>query len=237
MKPVGTFISICAAALLLAPGAAWAQTKDAWKYDLVPYIWGSGLDGTVGVGLVTTDVNAGISDLVEFVDIGGSIRFEARSNPWGWFAEGFFVRLEDEQTILASTVAVQSEQTIAEAGLIHRVTDSVEAYLGVRYQGLDTRIDFPMITTAESDVDWMDGIIGLRWTPIRSEKWVVWMRGDIGTGGSNFVWLASVGGGYRFNKTLSVLAGYRYLDTDFEGTDLTWDMTQAGFGIGLGISW
>jgi len=229
--------ALLAAGALLLPGAAVAQTTDAWRFDLVPYVWGAGLEGTESIGAVTVELDASAGDLIEFLDAGGSLRFEARSNPWGWFVEGTYFKLEDEQTIPTGTIAIVVKQTIAEAGLIHRIKESLEAYLGVRYQRVDTRIGFPLLGTSEGDPDWMDGIIGLRWLPVRSDVGAVWLRGDIGTGGSNLVWLAEVGGAYRFNKTLSAVATYRYMDTDYEATGFTWDMVQSGFGIGIGISW
>jgi hypothetical protein len=235
-KPVLPLLAV--AFLFLASGVTAAQAADPWRFDVVPYVWGTGLEGTQAFGpFPPIELDASVGDLVEFLDAGGSLRFEARSNPWGWYVEGNYFRLEHEKTIMTGTISAVVKQTIGEAGIIHRINDKAEAYLGTRYQSVDTRIDFPLVGTGEGDPDWMDGILGVRWTPVRSDLGAVWVRADIGTGGSNFTWLAEVGGAYRFNKTWSVVAAYRYLDTDFESSAFTWDMVQSGFGIGAGISW
>lgn len=235
-RPKPMLQALTVAGLLLS-GATAVQAAEPWRFDLVPYVWGTGLDGTQAFGPFAVELDASVGDLVEFLDAGGSLRFEARSNPWGWFVEGNYFKLEDEQPILTGTISAVVKQTIAEAGILHRIGEKAEAYLGARYQSVDTRIDFPILGTADRDPDWVDGILGIRWTPVRSDLGAVWVRGDIGTGGSDFVWLAEVGGAWRFNKTWSVVAAYRYLDTDYQTSAFTWDMVQSGFGIGAGISW
>ena len=34
-----------------------------------------------------------------------------------------------------------------------------------------------------------------------------------------------------------VLLAYRYLDTEYESNQFKWDVSQSGFGIGLGFRW
>jgi hypothetical protein len=65
----------------------------------------------------------------------------------------------------------------------------------------------------------------------------LWLRGDIGAGGSDLVWLAAIGGGYRFNDRVALLLGYRHLDTDFEEDGFTWDVALAGVGVGVEFTW
>lgn len=50
----------------MAMGAAHAQTSDSpdkWRYEVMPYLWGAGIEGREGVGVVTADVSASARDL------------------------------------------------------------------------------------------------------------------------------------------------------------------------------
>ncbi|MCP4259954.1 MAG: porin family protein [Planctomycetes bacterium] len=84
---------------------------------------------------------------------------------------------------------------------------------------------------------WTDGFVGLRWTPVRSDKWWVWLRGDIGAGESDLVWNGSAGAGYRLNKTVSLALGYRYVDTDLNKNSFNWDVAMSGLLLSADFSW
>jgi predicted porin len=214
-----------------------AQADEPWEFHLTPYLWAAGMDGTIGVAGRDVSVNASFSDLVDFVDTGGALRFEARKGRWGGFADYFGVTLNDEQTIATGTIRTESKQRIAEAGVTYRITEPTELLAGLRYQSLDNEINFPLLGRRSSSNSWTDGFVGARWTPVKTDKWAVWLRGDIGAGQSDLTWLATAGAGYRFNKTVGVLVAYRYLKTDYEDGDFKWDIAQKGLGLGVDFAW
>jgi opacity protein-like surface antigen len=41
--------------------------------------------------------------------------------------------------------------------------------------------------------------------------------------------------GYKFNNTLGVDLGYRYVDIDFKEDDFIYDVSMQGIVVGLGI--
>lgn len=221
----------------LTIGVPAAQAQDQWNFHLTPYIWGAGIDGTIGVGGRDVDVDADFGDLAEFADSGGSIRFEASKGKWAGFADYFGVTLTNEQSTPFGRIDSESKQVIAEAGVSYRVAAPTELLAGVRYQSVDNKIDFPQVGRISDDNNWTDGFVGARWTPLMTDKWGLWLRGDIGAGGSNFTWLATAGAGYRFNKTVGILAAYRHLQTDYEDGDFKWDVGQKGLGVGLDFAW
>jgi hypothetical protein len=66
---------LCTTLALALPVPAAAQTtassdSDAWQFEITPYILGAGLNGTVGIGGVTADVDVSFSDLLENLDAG-----------------------------------------------------------------------------------------------------------------------------------------------------------------------
>lgn len=225
--------SVFAAALYTVPANA-----QNWEFHLAPYLWAAGQNGTIQAGPVSGDVDASFSDVIEFVDAGFAGHFEARNPQWGLFGDVFYVKLSDSVNLPVGTLGGEIKNRILEGGFSYRFADGVEALFGVRNQQNKLNLTLPApIGGVSRDRDWTDGFAGLRWTPVRTDKWSVWVRGDIGTGGSDLVWLASVGGFYHFNKTVSLGVGYRYLDTDYEKDGFKWDVAMHGLLLGLDFAW
>lgn len=200
---------IVASVTLLLPQRTLAQEQQTWQFLVAPYLWSTGIDGTVGIGGRDADVDLSFDDLLEFVDIAGGLRFEAVWNRWGFFGDIWFASLSDEESILTGEVEIDFDQTVAEAGAIYRIKPPLDIYFGVRYQDLDGEIRFPVIGTLKDGKDWTDFIVGARYAPQLSKRCRLVLRGDIGGGDSDSVWLAQVSGVYRFTKHWSVDAGYR----------------------------
>jgi predicted porin len=208
-----------------------------WQYGFTPYLWASSLDGTQTVAGRSFDVDAGFSDLVEFIDVGFAAHLEAQNDQWGWFTDAFYVKLSDEANLPQVALNGEVKQEIYEAGMSYRLNDSLEGLAGLRHQKSDIEIEARGIASIGTSESWTDGFVGLRWTPIDDGRWSLSFRGDVGAGDSDLVWLASVGVGYRFNDRFASFFGYRYLDTDYENDGFAWDIAQSGLGIGLEINW
>ena len=222
---VGSFIA-------LAASEVHAQEK--WSYEMVPFLWAAGIDGREGVGNAVVDVDASFKDLVDFVNIGAALRMSARRPPVGWFAEASYVELEADADTAIGAVRTRSTQTFAEGGLSYDFNSALAVYAGLRYQQLDTVLEFPSLRR-EGEESWVDGIVGARWTPIVSDNWVAWVRGDVGGGSSDLVWLAEAGGGYRWGSRWAAYLAYRVLDTDYEHNGFVYDMQQSGLLFGFGV--
>jgi predicted porin len=208
-----------------------------WSYQLTPYLWASNMDGTTAVAGQEVDFTAEFSDLVKHLDAGFAANFTAKSDTWGYFVDGMFVKLKADELGLRSGIDVAVDQKIVEAGLSYGLSEQFDLIAGGRYQKVDEDLNFPPIGSLNGGDSWIDGFIGAVWQPVNTDKWTLKLRGDIGAGDSDSVWQAGIGGGYRFNKTWSLLLAYRYLSTDYESDKFKWDVDQSGLGIGLGISW
>jgi hypothetical protein len=94
------------------------------------------------------------------------------------------------------------------------------------------RGDIDAIKVAEDDVsvhghNW-DGIVGVRGQVNVNDKWYLPYYADVGAGDSQLTWQVAGGVGYRFSK-LDVVAGYRYLDWNWnDDDDLLGDITIKG---------
>lgn len=221
----------------LTPLAVRAESEQGWNYQLTPYLWTTNIDGTQGIAGREFDVSTNASDLIDFLDIALAARLEAQNPRWGWFADVFYAKLSDKQNLPAGTLDGEFKQTILEGGFSYRFSEVLEGLAGLRHQNLDTDLRFSNLGSIGGDKGWTDGFVGLRWTARPMGNWRAWLRGDIGAGDSDLVWSATVGGGYQFNETVSLLFAYRYMDTDFQEDGFKWDMAMYGLGLGLGISW
>lgn len=233
-KSFKTFAAAAVAEILVF-GSAVAQAADdepRWRYAIAPYIWGTNIDGTVGTNQREVDVSADFSDIVEFVDVAGSLRFEAIKR-WGFFGDIFFASLSNDEDTPIGKVEVSFDQMIAEAGALYAFRPDVTGYFGARHQDLDGEIAIPVIGTRGADRNWTDAIVGVRYTPAFGNNWEGVLRADVGAGDSDLTWLAQVGLSYRFNQSWSAQLAYRYLYTDLDKDDFRWDVALDGFGVGL----
>jgi hypothetical protein len=220
------------ALIVLASGTSHAQ--DTWTYEASPFLWAAGLEGREGFGGVTADVDAQFKDLIEFVDIGLALRIVARRPPMGWFAEASYVEVQDDvDSALLGPVRFSSTQTFAEGGIQYELNSAFAVYGGLRFQSLELDIRTTPARLEQTE-EWIDAIVGARWTPLVSDSWVIWARGDVGGGSSDLVWLAEVGGGYRWNTTWGAYLAYRVLDTDYEHGGFVYDIRQSGLLFGFG---
>ena len=230
--------------------AASPANADAWSFQIEPYLLGVSIDGDAGIGRVTgADVDISTSDIIDSLDMGGMVHFEARhESGWGMFLDYAFMDLSDDITgprggVLSGDV----RQGVLEAMLV-KGTQSGDARLdyfaGLRWwdNDVDVTIDpviLPGTVSASVDEDWVDLVIGARWKNPISEKWTFVLKGDIGAGGADFTAGGVVGFRYRIGELTELDLGYKALYVDYEtGTPgqpgyFKYDTTTHGPAIGL----
>jgi hypothetical protein len=226
------------------------EPQKGWQFDVTPYLWGAGLDGTVALGdLVSGGVSASFSDLVSDLQMAGMATFEARHDRWGVLFDGIYVDLSatkptPDQTVYGDADVDLSEQIYT--GLItYRAYEgkhtTVDALVGARYVRVDTKLSLTggaaAGRTASGAVAWWDWMAGARIIGHPSENWSILGYVDIGGGGSNLDWDAVFGASYAFNKTVSLPFGYRYLNIDYGEGIAVFDMAMAGPYVGVGFHW
>jgi hypothetical protein len=239
-----------ALAVVLAVGVpALAQsspgTAHDWEFGIAPYLWGAGVDGDVKIGrLPATGVEASFSDLWDVLDIGGLLAFEGRKGTWGFIFDGIYLKFEDDAPAPNpnfGTVNAELTQQWYTAAATCRVIDHEKVALdvlgGARFTDMDTDLSLSGGIASGRAVsrgaDWWDGIVGARVRYMPAEHWLIMGYLDAGLGGSDLTWQLAAGGAYVFNKTISVGAGYRILDQDYEKADFQYDMAVSGPFAGL----
>lgn len=88
---------------LLAAAGASAQEVDAdapdasrWEVTFSPYLWLTALDGEVGADGASAEVDAGIGDVLDVLNIGLAGMLEVRRDRWLFVLDAFWAELEDE---------------------------------------------------------------------------------------------------------------------------------------------
>lgn len=240
-------IRVLLPAILLANMVApVASAQEGWKHTLVPlYLWGAGIEGTSQVGPITAPVSIAFADALDNLDTTLTVHYEANKGKWGVLADAFHLSLVPESTLPGGApIGIDLTNNIFELGGIYRpeTLNGLEVLFGVRAMQFEMGASIgPAPKTTLVDQNWVDAFAGARKKFSLSENTGLMIRGDVGTGDSEFVWNAAVLLDYRFNKTISMLGGYRWLDYDYEtgsGRDrFTYDVTYEGPAIALRFDW
>ena len=173
------------------------------------------------------------SDLADNLAGALSLRFESHKGKWGYFIDGMYVKLDPSGTTPVGTIGADIKQFIFEAGGVYHFNPTVQGLFGARYQDMSLDLNFPG-GTLSGDQNWSDGFVGLRLVPVNTNKWRVWLRGDVGVvGDSDSTWNAAIGAGYSFNKKWSMLLAYRVLSNDVIQNGFKWDVEHSGVGLAV----
>ncbi len=236
------------ALLLVTPRIAGAQpaspASDDWEFFLTPYLWGSGLSGTVGLAGRDADFEVSAKDLIKSLDFALMGNFEGRRGRWSFGTDLAYVDLGKDVTFEnasgisdAQNPRLDMSMTIIEGDVGYQVANSLDVLGGIRGVSASSSLAVDAGTLAEVDGSFVDPIVGLRFRRNLSEKFWVNLRGDVGGFGvsSEFTWFLGAVAGYRVSKLISLDFGYRIWDFDYESdNDLKrLDAALAGFAGGL----
>ena len=242
-----TIVIVVFIAALNAPTVT-AEEKPAesgWEFTVAPYLWAISMDGSIRVRGLEADVDASFNDLLDEMNFGFMMAYEARKGHWGLWGNTIYSNLGNSDVDgPAGLVEVDPSVTAfwQELGGFYRLgtwdlADSsdkkmpsltVDTFLGARYTYLDTKIDFkfegPFRSSSKNvdeDKSWWEPLVGVRTIWDFYERWTLTLAGDIGgvAFGSDLAWSASGLIGYKFNlfgeDNARVFAGYRALSQDY----------------------
>ncbi len=234
---------------------ALPAAPDKWSFEITPYFWLGALDGDVTARGVTASIDQDFGDVIDLLkdhlNFGASIHFEARYERWSIFIDALYMDLEGSRDgpLPGTGVDVELQQFIGEIGGSFRLAGAgregvgrlrfvMDVLVAARVYYLDMEVDPQMLPSVGREETWFDPIIGLR-GEVRPLPWLgLFARGDIGGFGigegvtSEFSWNILTGiqlGSQR----LSFVAGYRWLDVDFEDGGFEYDMLTHGPFLGM----
>jgi len=252
-------------ALLLAIMAGGAQSAGAdprgWDFEVTPYLFASGLNGTAGVRGVRADVDASFSDIWDNLDLGLMGLFAAERGPWTLGFEGIYFKVGDQasktatgpqgRVAVSGAVDVSSSVTVLQPSVMYRVLDDgtkVDLVGALRYTRLSLDLDVKITATDPPLVppgaglnlngsdSWIDAVVGARVIQPISDRWSLLGYVDVGAGGSDLTYQIVAGANWDLNDRLTAKAGYRYVYWDYEDGGVVWDLSASGPYLGLGIT-
>lgn len=244
-QTTGTWI--LAAAALFASSVRPAAAQE-WEYQATVYAWLSGLDGTIAATPLGggVPVSASFSDLAGFLDFAAAGHFEAQNPKFVLIGDVNYVGLGSDRDaeIEGEPVSIELDydQWIFELGGGYRISPEFDLLLVGRLYSQDlgqTQVAGEGTTADETKHSWADVYLGARWRKLLGDHWWLSIRGDVGTGGSDFAWFANAGFGYRFSDLVSLGLAYRILSLDYEtgsvpgGDYYRYDVALNGLGLAL----
>jgi hypothetical protein len=218
----------------LVSGQVIADNPGGWEYSVAPlYLWGKAINGAASIGPLEAPLDIGFKDdILENLETGFAIHFEAKQGDLTLFAEYNYAKLDPSAEAAVGPVVIGADikfrDTMAELGFGYAFwnsdTTSWEVLGGIRYmeQELDVRLNLPDVLPIplpdkiSGGDDWTHGFGGFRVTTQLSQNWSLRARADYGYRDGDNTAISGLGFlDYRFRDWGSFFAGYRYLDTEY----------------------
>ena len=246
--------------LIVAGGQSTAAEQGGWTFEVTPYLFAAGLNGTAGARGIEADVDASFSDIWDNLDIGLMGLFEARNGPWIVTFDALYFEVSDQasktvtgpfgQVTVKGALDVSSSVTVLQPSLWYRVLDErtkVDLGAGLRYTRVSLDLDVKIATVPgivfpdgrrsfSGSESWMDLVVGARVKHPISDRWSLTGYADLGGGGSSQTYQLVAGADWALNDRFTARAGYRYAYWDYEDGGTVWDMSASGPYLGLGIT-
>jgi len=239
------------AVLLVAVSLGYAAEPQGWKFEVTPYAWLAGLEGDVTVNGQKTDFDKSASDVLDTVDVGGSLRLGAECNRFliGALVDYFSLstdKLDVEDRPQGGSF--DTKMLLTEAAVGYRVNGWAEGQsfgLMVGVRNLHTENDLTVYDQGEGskDNDITDvmfyvlpsvpvlpsKIDGLRFNPVMG----------IGAGDSDLAFELFPQFQYQITDTVAARLGYRTVGWKFKGDDNEdneLNVRLAGLIAGVGLT-
>jgi hypothetical protein len=234
---------LAAIAMTLAGSQARAQAgSDGWEFTLAPYVVGAAMDGVTTVKGVEVDVDVPFDTILENLDMTFMGHFDMQNERWLLSSDLIYMDLEANAEFANGTTTATMQETLFEVAGGYRVTPAVTLLAGARYVDLGVGLSYAgpsLEQDADASKSWVDPFVGAHVTAALGERWWLGVHGDVGGFGvgSELAWQAYANVGFRASDLVSVVAGYRAFDVDYQdgsGDDLfRYDVLTAGPQIGV----
>ena len=240
------------AADIVDPQSVEAPATSGWTFAAAPYLWLAGLNGEIGVrGLPPADVDVDFSQVFDAIDwfpppimIAG----EARNGRFALFTDFIYLGLEVDGSSsgpVPLTADVKMNTVVWTFGASYRVVENETATLDVLAGGRLWYLDTDVTLTGPVNVlqgsgskTWVDPIIGVAGTVDLGSGFGLHGEADIGGFGvgAELDWQVLGTLRYRYNDAVTLEAGYRYLDVDYDEDGFVFDIAMHGPIIGAEFS-
>jgi hypothetical protein len=225
-----------------------ASADDDWHLVVAPYLWLTGVHGTVGALGHDVGVHASAGDLLSHFRFGLMGLIEADHKRVVLPLDLIWARLGDNKALpfpnLAATTAdVKVTEFILTPKVGYRVLDQeklkIDALTGFRYWHLGQNLQFSPSRLGldfSGSQNWVDPLVGGRILAALTPKVEATIAGDVGGWGAGSQLDYQVVGllGYKIKPTWTLQAGFRYLDVNYRSKTV-FDVAMSGVLFGVSI--
>jgi len=235
--------------MLPQPVHAGDETPGDWQFSGDFYMWAPAIKGKTAQG---GDIDISFNDIIDNLDLTFMAGMAARKGKFTLLVDVIYMDLEDSSdyslTRRLSITNLDMTAWVVTPAAAYTVLDTerieINVLAGARYLYLKTDVDLvrqrllggPIRFSPSGSGHVWDGIVGARGNVKLNERWKLPFHFDVGAGDTDLTWQAFGGIEYSFSR-LSVAAGYRHLEWDFDendtGGDLFDDLYISGPVLGL----
>ena len=239
-------VMLCAAETSAQPVSP--QPSAPWQFEFVPYLWGSGMKGIVGIGSHSADIDASFSDILSHLHFAAMGLTEVRRGRLVALTDLVYTDLRGQDATpgpLFSSVNPKQKLFIltSEGGvrLVDADGTSLDVVGGLRFWHSKSELQFgsgalPGVNM-EASRNWVDAIGGVRARMAVSGSWWAGAYGDVGGGGSDLTYQLTGTAGWDIDTRYALVIGYRYLDVDYANDAVLLDTAIKGPFFGFTFKW
>lgn len=228
------------------------SSSSDWHFAFAPYLFAAGISGTVGARGRTlelaADFTGGVWDSLDFGLMGA---FEVRKKRWVSLTDFMWIKLskeEDTPRRFYDTAKLGINLFILDPEVGYRFVDSDKGSLdvlgGVRIWSVEANLNVTTGILPGFDVSqrktWGAPVVGVRGVYNVTPKFFLTGKFDIGGAGIGADLTTQLYGaaGYRVHKNVALIAGYRWLQVDYDDDEgFIFDTQMQGLMFGVKFSW
>lgn len=236
-----TLAICCAMGSMHARTAAQAPSEEAWRFQLTPYVWMTGLHGDIRPfqGAPTVHVEQSFSDILRHLDAAFFLSGTARKGQWVWHMDASHASTSDSAQLplgLSSYARVRQTSMTLTGGYHWQPArqSSLDLLGGVRLWHIQANAGIQGLASAQSSTSFVDPVIALRWRYEFAPRWstLVYVDGGGFGVGSDSSWQVLGSVNYQLRDDIHLSIGYRHLRVNYRDDGKRLDFGQGGPLIG-----
>jgi hypothetical protein len=236
---------------------AAADVSPTWALQITPYMWAAGIKGDISPfrRAPTIGIEKSFSDVMDDLNFGGFVNVWARYDRFVLSGDMMYVDTTDSHAfgplpdlpiaVPPGTIingSVDSKQFMATLQGGYRVVDTpdmtLDALAGARFWHISNDVTVSalgMSRTYGESFGWVDPVVGARIFVPLTDKLSVQAQADIGGfgAGADLTWSALATVNYTVTDHLSISAGYKVLDVDYDHDGHVYDTRLSGPVLGM----
>jgi hypothetical protein len=228
-----------------------------WALQVTSYLWVTGMEGSISPfrAAPTIEVDKSFSDVLDDFNFGGFVNVWGRYEQFVFSGDLMYVDTTDSKafgplppvsnaipagTVVEGSVNSKEFMTTLQGG--YRVYDTpdftVDALGGVRFWHISTDVTVSALGLSRSygeSFGWADPVVGARAFLRLTEKVSIQAQADVGGfgAGSDLTWSALATANYIVNDNVSLSAGYKVLEVDYDRDGHVFDTRFSGPVLGM----